>query len=283
MTDEYVRYLEAKRTVDDRSLSTRVIDSLRDKLPATPTIFEAGCGTGVTVSRLLDWGSRSGTYRGVDTDIRSVEYARENRPAELREAGYEVTETELGGQVESLDFRFEVGDAFEAIAAESGLDLIVAQQFLDLVDTELALDVFTDALAPGGLAYLALTFDGHSVFQPDHPDDSEVLAAYHESMDDRPSGDSRAGRHLAYALQRQSGTICAIDSSDAIIRPQNGSYPDDEQYVLETILNFIEDEVLLDDVPELDSWLSARRNQLDSAKLFYAAHRYDLLYQTPEY
>ena len=69
------RYLESKRSVDDRALSRRVRERLLADLPSDPRIVEAGCGTGVTVSRLLSWGIASGRYLGVDTDERIVAFA----------------------------------------------------------------------------------------------------------------------------------------------------------------------------------------------------------------
>jgi len=47
------RYLESKRSIDDRALAPRVRDRFLAELPASPEILEAGCGTGVTVPRLL--------------------------------------------------------------------------------------------------------------------------------------------------------------------------------------------------------------------------------------
>ncbi|MFB6257040.1 MAG: SAM-dependent methyltransferase, partial [Haloplanus sp.] len=73
------RYLEAKRTVDDRALDRRVRDRFLDELPGAPRIREAGVGTGVTVPRLLDWGITAGDYLGVDRGAEVIEYARDRR------------------------------------------------------------------------------------------------------------------------------------------------------------------------------------------------------------
>jgi len=257
-----IRYLEAKRTVDDRSLSSRVIEQLRSSVSDQPKIFEAGCGTGVTVPRLVEWGISDGSYLGVDTDPELIEYALRERTA-------------------PFDASFETGDALEIATRQPPQDLIIAQQFMDLVDTARALDAFTDALAPGGLAYFPLTFDGVSIFSPGHPADDEMIAAYHRSMDQRPTGDSRAGRHLAERLQQRAGTLLAWDSSDAIVRPREDSYPADEAFFLESILDFLAAEISTTTVAARDDWLSTRREQLDAGELCYVAHRYDLLYQTP--
>lgn len=262
-----IRYLDGKRTVDDRSLSRRVIDQLCSSLPDQPSIFEAGCGTGVTVPRLTDWGITDADYVGVDTSAELV-----------REASSRWADEHSGG-TDTRTVQFETGDALDAIEHRPPQDLLIAQQFLDLVDIDRALDVFTNALRPGGLAYFPLTFDGISIFEPAHPEDEAMMAAYHDSMDQRPNGNSKAGRHLATALRELPGELLAMDSADAIVRPQGGSYPADEQYVLETILDFVAEEIPTRAVPARDEWLSTRREQIEKGELLYVAHRYDLLYR----
>lgn len=276
---EKIRYLEAKRSVDERSLSVRVRDRLLSALPPAPVVFEAGCGTGVTVPRFQSWGVDDARYVGVDSDPEVVAFAREVRPAQLRRTG-STGESGTGDQSGRLDFEFETGDALSAVSA-SDPDLVVAQQFMDLVDVPRALDRFETALGPGGLAYFPLTFDDLSVFQPSHPADDAVLAAYHATMDDRENGDSRAGRHLADTLRRRPGDLLAMDASDAIVRPRNGRYPHDERFFLGSILDFVASEVPSSAVPGRDEWLAARREQLAAGELLYVAHRYDLLYRTP--
>lgn len=276
---ETIRYLEAKRSVDDRSLSARVRDRLLSELPPAPDVFEAGCGTGVTVPRLLSWGVDDGQYVGVDSDPAVVAFAREVRPSELRRTG-STAEPTPGEHSKGLDFVFETGDALRAVSGYDP-DLVVAQQFMDLVDSQRALDRFENALGPGGLAYFPLTFDGLSVFQPSRPADDAMLGAYHATMNNREHGDSRAGRHLADALRRRSGEVLAMASSDAIVRPREGRYPHDERFFLGSILDFVAREVPSSAVPGRDEWLAARREQLAAGELLYVAHRYDLLYRTP--
>jgi hypothetical protein len=279
MTHSPIRYLAAKRTVDDRSLSRRVRNRLCTELPPAPAIFEPGCGTGVTVPRLLEWGVTTGSYRGVDTLSETIAHARAVRPAELRRMGYDVVETDTGFRVGGLTVSFEAGDALVRVAETGPHDLVVAQQFLDLVDIDHAVEIVTAALSPGGLAYLPLTFDGVTLFEPPHPADEAMLTAYHATMDQR-AGSSRAGRDLFDTLQSLPGTVLAVDAADAIVRPRDGEYPADERFVLESILSFIDDEVDASDVPARDDWLRTRRQQVRDAELLYVAHRYDVLYQT---
>ncbi|WP_144905459.1 class I SAM-dependent methyltransferase [Halobellus captivus] len=299
MNHARARYLESKRSVDDRALAPRVTERMRSELDSNPTVVEVGCGTGATVPRLLAWGIDSGEYHGVDTDETVVSFARRVRPMGLERAGYTVVDTaadrslsisgSAGGSTEGCDFTvsdlrvtFEACEAIETLTSISDIDLVVAQSFADLVSLPLLIDAIEAALRPGGLAYLPITFDGGTIFQPDHPADESVERAYHAAIDDLPGRDVHAGRHLADLLRRREGELIAMASSDWIVRPQNGSYPDDERYFLGQILRFVEEAIssASAEPSEFDDWLATRRRQLDAGELLYVAHGYDLLYRT---
>jgi SAM-dependent methyltransferase len=267
-----VAYLDAKRTVDDRALSVRVRDRLLDELPPGPRILEAGAGTGAMVSRLVEWGIE-GTYRGVDKSRRVLEHARDRRAAEL-----DAEPTVDGFDVAGLDVRFERGDALSAFDGERA-DLLVASSFLDLIPVADAVDAFDAALRSGGLVYAPFTFDGGTIFQPDHPADDAIERAYHEHIDAQPGRDVLAGRHVLDTLRERDGTLLSVAASDWVVRPRDGAYPAQEEAFLATILGFVADAV--SGRPDADDWLRARRRQLDAGDLSYVAHQYDFLYRTP--
>lgn len=285
-----VRYLETKRTVDDRARSRRVRDRLLAAIPESPGVVDAGAGTGVMLERLLAWGVRPESYRGIDRSGALVEHARTTLPGELAER-YPVDEREAterrddrsgasadGFRVEGIDVRFETGDVLGL--SEGSADLVVAQALLDLVPIEDAMDAIVGALRPGGLAYLPITFDGVSLFLPEHPDDRVVVEAYHGAIDDEPGRDSRAGRRLLDHLGTRPGALLAVDASDWIVRPRGDGYPADEAAFLDYVLGFVRDAVEGRGV-DAEGWLSERRRQHESARLSYVAHGYDFLYRTP--
>ena len=241
-----VRYLEAKRTVDDRSFSRRVRDTLYELLPSEPRMIDIGAGTGATVPRLLDSGI-GGSYRGIDSSEQLTAYARAVRSRELRFRGYDVTttaeenftvsditdadahtNTDSPSHTEStLAVTFETADALTAAANTDDIDLLMAQQFMDLVPIEQALDVFLDA------------------------------------------------------LRNRPGTVRGVDDADAVVYPQENTYRGDEQYYLQQLLTFVEETVTSDAVPEINDWIASRRQQVSDGTLTYVGHRYDILYQTP--
>ncbi len=274
-----IRYLEAKHSVDERSRSRRVADRLFEALPEALTVGEAGSGTGTAVPWLLERGVTSGSYRGIDLSPTVIAHAQRTQPAALRYRGYDAADTETGGTVGDFRFGFEVGDALQLLG-ERTHDLVVAQQFMDLVALEPAVDALTAAAGDGGLVYCPLTFDGVTLFQPDHPADGEIEQAYHDAIDNDGDRETRAGRHLLEEFRDRAGSLIAVDASDAIVRPRNGEYPGDERYFLNCLLEFVEESVSAEAVPEVENWLSTRRDQLADGRLSYVGHRYDFLYRT---
>ncbi|NLV09547.1 methyltransferase domain-containing protein [Halomicrobium mukohataei] len=270
------RYLHAKESVDERARSGRVRDRLLAALPDDPQIVDLGCGTGVTVSNLRRWGVDRGRYRGIDTAAPIVTHARAVRPEICRQTGATVSRDASGWTADGLDCRFRVGEALASADEQfqDGADVVVAQAFLDLVDLDDALAAVRRALAPSGLLYAPITFDGVTCFQPDHPDDEAVQRAYHAAIDTQPGRDSRAGRHLLDRLRDRA--VLAVDSADWIVRPRDGTYPADERYFLSQILSFVAD-ALAESAVDGTDWLTTRRAQLEAGALTYVAHQYDFL------
>lgn len=282
------RYLTAKRSVDARARDRRIRRKLLRALPDHPRVVEAGCGVGLSVPTLYEWGVTPSSYRGVDTDAGIVAFARHLVPRVLRRGGYGAVGTPEGCRVDGSDIVFEAGDALRRLpAAESGgpdadagADLLLAQSFLDLVPLGTALDAAERALSPGGLAYAPITFDGVTAFLPEHPADGRVVEVFHRDIDSTPGRDVRAGRHLLERLRERGDRVHAVGASDWIVRPVDGRYRADEQYFLACILGFVAD--ALADVEGGEEWLENRRRQLVAGELTYVAHGYDVLWSPAE-
>ncbi|MGF1506556.1 MAG: class I SAM-dependent methyltransferase [Anaerolineae bacterium] len=278
MTIDFIRYLDAKRFIDDRSLNRHVwqtLVSLLDERHTGPLrILELGAGIGTMLDRFKEWRLYDGQilYHGVDQQ--NTEVARQ-RFSDGTRTGDRVTA------------RFTEADVF-AFAAETQdqWDLLVAHAFLDLVHIpEVLPDLFT-LLRPGGLFYFTLTFDGVTALEPpvDPELDKRIVDLYHRSMDTRiingkPSGDSRAGRHLLHHLREADAVIEAAGGSDWVVMAgPNGVYQGDEAYFLQHILHFF-DEALRGqiDAGTLDGWLTARQRQINEGTLIYIAHQIDVV------
>lgn len=294
MTGEFQRYLRAKRTVDDRALDRRLLDRLRGGLEALAAereplrILEVGAGIGTMIERAVEWGlfpAGAIQYTAVDIDDANVETLRRGLPERIagRDASVTAGETlTLDGADWTVTVEPIVADAVEYVTgADREWDLLVGAALLDIVPLA-DLPALLGGLDTGGLFYFPITFDGATRFQPAHPADRAVERHYHDHMDGKPGGNSRAGgATLARCRALDGVTLLDAAGSDWIVRPVDDGYPGDEAYFLRHILETVETAVG-ESAPEafgatLADWLDTRRTQLDAAELVYLTHQLDLL------
>jgi SAM-dependent methyltransferase len=289
------RYLSAKRTVDDRALNPRVERRLADEIEGRDSlqVLEVGAGIGATVERLLDrpWLPDRVTYTALDLVPANVAAARQRLPERATELGYAVRSdgdrfvASRGTRRVEIDFL--TADAFDFLAeTDDRWDLLVAHAFVDLVDPSTALQAFRSVLAPEGVAYCPITFDGGTYFEPvrNREFEDHLVERFHRHIDE--SGDSRAGRHLLSVAMEGSdgdddgGGVLAAGGSDWLVRPRDCRYPADEAYFLRYIVDTVSGAISSD--PEvadrrLSEWTDRRRRQIDEAELTYCTHQLDLL------
>jgi SAM-dependent methyltransferase len=282
----FIRYLEAKRTVDDRALNRRVWEAMIAGVAGaaagavaggwSPRVLEVGGGIGTMVQRVMDGGRlhpRSWTL--VDS-----------QPALLAEAA-----RRLDGIVTFPVERIAMELDAYIDSEPDPFDLVVANAVLDLFQPARILPRMARLGRAGGLFLFSITFDGLTVLEPeiDADLDRRIIALYHASMDERsvdgkPAGDSLCGRHLLTLLPRLGYQILAAGPSDWVVYPREGAYPADEEFFLSSILDFFEES--LSSRPELrpgelSGWLSRRRAQLRSRQLVFIAHQLDVLAEGP--
>ncbi len=310
MPIDFIRYLLAKQTVDDRALNKDVVNLLRQELGKHPAekplrIIEIGAGIGTMVARLLRWRLLPSQveYILVEPQVTYLKYAQSWLSNWGIEHGWKSSfpsENELlmKNSAESVRCFFVCARLCEyAKNTLSQADLVIAHAVLDLMPMPESLYQLLDLIHPGGLAWLTLNFDGATIFQPESslsdlqiepnslplPVDTYIESLYHRTMHSRPEGgDSQTGRHLLhYLLQAQRNVeVLATGASDWIVYPQNHTYPAEEAFFLDCILQFFEES--LHEHPGLepsllDAWLKKRRAQIKSGELIYIAHQLDVL------
>ncbi|GMR24388.1 MAG: class I SAM-dependent methyltransferase [Acidobacteriota bacterium] len=255
---EFAHYLEAKRTVDDRSLDRRVLERLRGELEGVdaPAVVDVGAGIGTGLERLLDWNVvNEFAYTAVEQDAALVEIAR----------------ARLHGRAQTGLVASTLADFASDNSNLARFDLVMAHAFLDIVDLAPAVKSLVALARPGGLLYFPITFDGETVFEPAHEDDETILSRYHASMDD--VGNGKTGRRLFHALSSEPVDVLEMGSSDWIVRPESGGYPNDEAFFLEFVIGMIERTV----GKAAEGWASVRRRQIEERQLLYIAHQIDCL------
>lgn len=299
MSGEFQRYLAAKRTVDDRALDRRLLSALTDRLATRAAdtegplrVLEVGAGIGTMLARFVEWDclpSGEIRYTALDLDAGNVDALGPH----LREwaAGRDASVTGSDPLVLSTDGRrvevtASIGEAAEYAADHAGeYDLLVGAALLDIFELD-GLDTLLGALDSGGLYYFPIVFDGATRFLPAHPDDSVIEGHYHDHMDRKPGGNSRAGDAALARLQGLDGTtLLGVAGSDWVVRPVDGAYPGEEAVFLSHILDTVESAV--GELPEADpetlsAWLDTRRDQLERVELTYSTHQLDLLGRVDE-
>ena len=302
ITYSLLRYLAAKKSVDDRALNWQVWQRLVAALPrATPQqplrILEVGAGIGSMVERLVAGDVLThATYTAIDHGAHAASRSPPPPPASgLDERGFQVDENRQGqlhvrraGQ--HITIETEAIDVARFMAREHGRrvwDLLIGQAFLDLIDMPTTLPGLCSLVRPGGLLYFPTTFDGDTAFQPecDPEFDRAIEACYHQAIDQRvldgkPSGDSRAGRRLFAHLRTAAVDVLAAGGSDWVVFAGANGYPADEAYFLHDIIHTID--LVLTGHPHLDAerlgaWVAQRHAQIEQGALVYIAHQLDVL------
>jgi hypothetical protein len=295
MTFDYVRYLAAKTTVDDRALNRHVLAELCRLMPAgAPRVMEVGAGLGTMVARLMDWGAvRAGEYILLDADRQLLDRSRRWLCDWAASRGLRSDLLPDGLRVGDLRVRLvhaELGSYLEA-AHGAAADVVVANAVLDLVDVPTVLPGLLRLLVPGGVYWFTINYDGESIFEPGHPHDDQIMQAYHRDMDERirygrPAGKSQTGRRLFHHLRAAGAPALAAGPSDWVVYPgPDGNYPGDEAYFLRSILNTIQNALRnrrdRAEPAGLADWLAVRGRQLAAGELVYIAHQLDFVGRSP--
>lgn len=301
----FLRYLAAKKSIDDRSLNSYVWAQLSTSLPASSPehplrVVEIGAGIGTMIERILERGLlRNAQYTALDNQpenlatipLRLEKWAQTNQfellplpdRVMLRKDQHQVSVSIRLADV--LDWVAEQGDLSKT--GSRGADLLLAHAVLDLLDVPAILPGLLGQLAPGGLFYFSLNFDGLTLLEPgiDPELDELIPLLYHRTMDARRvngklSGDSRTGRHIFTHLKNAGARLLAAGASDWVVHPLQGGYPGDEAYFLHFIIHTIHQ--ALTGSPELDpirlqDWIAERHAQVERGKLVYIAHQIDVL------
>ncbi len=269
----FIRYLESKKGIDDRSINRRVWDAAMERLRrGAPRVLELGGGIGTMVERVAaDGRVRPASWTLLDREAGLVDQAR------LR----------LADRIPfPVSFVVDEAEHFCSISSEQ-FDLVVAHAFLDLVDPSRLLPLALRRASPSAGFLFTVNFDGLTAWEPqvDPELDDRIVRLDHRPMDarrvnGRPSGDSRSGRHLLTLLPSLGFQIVEAGASDWVVVPRGGRYDEPERYFLSCILGFFQESLSqrTEVAPsELARWLRARRAQLSDGTLVFMAHQLDVL------
>jgi len=198
VTFSYPRYLEAKRTVDDRARHPRVwtafLEAASEIAPEHAErpirVLEIGAGVGDLATKVLDeLESEAVDYTVLDVNPDNLDRARERMASSL---DVEATQSDgvvsIAGRSHRIRFVKDDITSFANRGREQGdgriYDVIVGQAIIDILPTHISLRIIRSLLADGGLAYLPIHVDGLTEFEPteNHNMDDCIMSLYHDTM-----------------------------------------------------------------------------------------------------
>ena len=201
-------WLRLREPVDHRArdlvLARRLKAHFADRNAVT--VYDLGSGLGSNLRGAYRWLPRRQHWVLVDYDAALLAAAREEilRWADEAHSSRAMIDAIKDGRTLKIEFAGRDLAADPAVWGTAKPDLVTAAALFDLVSAEW-IGRFTAALAASGAAfYTVLTHDGRSVWQPSHPADAAMKAAFETHFGgDKGFGPSAGGdatRLIAEAL-----------------------------------------------------------------------------------
>ena len=275
-------WLVARQPYDEAALDQDVISAIRawgatfrrsgEHNPPL-VVVDLGSGTGVAIARAAAWLA--------PRPIRA--YAVDRDASLLRHQAAMRRETITGQS--PLTVTPVVGDVLSPLDGVGGpldgsVDLVLGHALADLVPLDRLAGRVGALLRPGGLAHLALTYNGLTRFGPveDADLDAQILRAFHRHMDHKlaatPGLGSTAGWRVGPALEAVGLEI--VHEAPAVWNVRAADGPSG-QVVLDRLIRFVLESVMeIGGVSERDltRWERGRRAALaDGALTVQVAHR----------
>jgi SAM-dependent methyltransferase len=307
---DYPAYLEAKYAIDSASLNAPLYARFQDRLrrAVDPRILDLGTGTGAMLRRLLEL-ELPGRVQlfGLDRERQNLAAGVDGVENALRSRGYGIGEKKQSPEANSIlgtkgnrEIRIELrrGDLLDAtVTGKLGsFDCITAHAFMDLMPLKRAVAIVRTLLAPHGVFYPTLNYDGLTVLLPEYEQadfERRLLRIYDRSMERRRSGGRKtggalSGRRLYRALLEGGFTVLGIGSSDWNVFPSGGTYSEQQKLFLAAILSMIEAQARrfrktsgvgkrTIDSKRLSEWYGDRLEAVQKHNLSLIVHQLDLL------
>jgi SAM-dependent methyltransferase len=200
-------WLALREPVDHRSRNQGLLAALQTRFAdrAAIAVVDLGCGTGSNLRATAPYLGRTQRWLLVDHDARLLAVAREQLMAwaDAVEQQGDALRLEKGGRELAITFKRADLAADLEDALPDGVDLVTAAALFDLVSISW-IGRFARAVASRNAAfYTALTYNGVEIWEPPHPADADILAAFNDHQaSDKGFGPS-AGPHATDALARE--------------------------------------------------------------------------------
>ena len=286
-TDELAGYLDAKRQVDRTSFHAATRFTLGEALEGrTIRVADLGAGGGAGVAHLCE-------LRGIPPRFGLIDYLGIDRDTELlRWAGESISSA--AGVMPEDRIELITGDVLAPPELPAAVDLVTAFTVADMLPTERWLATWRDRLAPDGLIWATMCFDGETALIPRLDDElalfeTALIDVYHESIEQRHrvngAGGRYSGRRLIEALPLNRLDLVSVGPSDWVIRTGDitragraGVATPAVEFAV-ALLGFMEAEARNAglDPASIDRWVASRREQCRDGSLIIVVHQLDVL------
>jgi SAM-dependent methyltransferase len=286
-------WLAARRPYDEAALDRGAVAAIQTwaaRLPRTRPVIvvDLGSGTGVALNRAAAWlAPHDLRAYAVDADsgLISLRVSAGGASSGATDHPATVVTPLVGDLLTPLE---QIGGP-----AAGAVDLVLGHAVADLLPLDRLAERVAALLRPGGLAHLALTYDGLTAFSAEDGTgrrtadlDNRVIGAFHQRMDrpreaDPSYGGSTAGRRLPAALAGAGLEIVRDGPSAWLVRATDGP---DGRAVLDRLLQYVaeaaRDTSTLSE-QQLQSWERQRRGQLAAGMLTARVGHRDVLAHKP--
>jgi SAM-dependent methyltransferase len=214
------KWLHLREAVDHRSRNPELLAELAATFADRDTlnIVDLGCGLGSNLRGLSGHLPKRQHWRLVDHDAALLAAARDELLGWADSGSRSGDDIAIEKSGRAMHVTFVQADLARDLASvlDPAPDLVTAAALFDLCSREW-IGQFAEAVsARKSVFYTSLTYDGREVWQPAHPADSPMLAAFHaDQITDKGFGRSagpEAPQALAAAFKAQDYAVSLGDS-----------------------------------------------------------------------
>lgn len=273
---DYIKYLDAKKAIDDRSLNKEVWNEFSGWVKSRKSetenfkVLEIGAGIGTMIERLLDASLLTKChYIALEPEgpFKEAAKLRLQAWAEIRGLTFRVRSSNSwllsgDGLDVTIEWLVKSAENITNLFKDKSFDLLLSHAVIDLLPVPDIMPNIIKKLQEQGAYYFSLNFSGSTKFDPQHKHDDVISRHYHADMDKRfPELDwqpSLTGLELSNNMEMHRCKTAAEGESDWLLGK-------DDQIFIENILETVNKALL--GLPGLDAWFAKRIEQNNKGKL----------------
>jgi len=304
-----------KKELDDESINKHVLNTLLSSRKSIDNILDVGTGSGAQIRRNIELGllNNNGTIIGIDinaSDLKNSilsfkEWAKLNKyDLKIIEDPEAIHHFTISNNNQKYTIKLYQGSVFDLGTKKSCIQnsfpLITALSLLEHTDMEKSLKSIRKVMIKGGLLYMPINYDQHTIFGPTpistYQAESNLMQLFNYSgidfqfKGDVGAGNSQCGSLLPTYCANAGLKILDYGSSDWVITSEDFKpYTPNKKKVLAFFIdafynvmkgssNRIKQKFHVSDA-HIENWYNLRRDQLSSGKLYYSCIQKDILCQ----